>query len=130
MTRLRDGRQTLLFSATLPASLADVAGAGLSSPTLVRLDAERKLSPDLGLAFFTGVCWYVEALGQWGLGLGWRAYTVFVSLSFDCWRLRKKIGLGLGASGRTKVVGDDACPSGSKRTQHHQDGGVVGVHLA
>ena len=83
MTRCGDGRQTLLFSATLPASLADFAGAGLSSPTLVRLDAERKLSPDLGLAFFTGVCWYVEALGQWGLGLGWRAYTAFVSVSFD-----------------------------------------------
>jgi hypothetical protein len=43
-----------MFSATLPRSLADFAAAGLSNPQLVRLDAERKLSPDLGLAFFTG----------------------------------------------------------------------------
>jgi hypothetical protein len=43
-----------MFSATLPRSLADFAAAGLSSPQLVRLDADRKLSPDLGLAFFTG----------------------------------------------------------------------------
>lgn len=66
--QLREGRQSLMFSATLPRSLADFAAAGLSSPQLVRLDAERKLSPDLGLAFFTGrgmllvlcrtlVCW-------------------------------------------------------------------------
>jgi ATP-dependent RNA helicase DDX54/DBP10 len=53
--RLRESRQTLMFSATLPRSLADFAAAGLSSPQLVRLDADRKLSPDLGLAFFTGV---------------------------------------------------------------------------
>jgi hypothetical protein len=52
--RLRESRQTLMFSATLPRSLADFAAAGLSSPQLVRLDADRKLSPDLGLAFFTG----------------------------------------------------------------------------
>lgn len=52
--RLREARQTLMFSATLPRSLADFAAAGLSSPQLVRLDADRKLSPDLALAFFTG----------------------------------------------------------------------------
>jgi len=52
--QLREGRQSLMFSATLPRSLADFVGAGLSNPQLVRLDAERKLSPDLGLAFFTG----------------------------------------------------------------------------
>ncbi|KAF6264094.1 P-loop containing nucleoside triphosphate hydrolase protein [Scenedesmus sp. NREL 46B-D3] len=51
--RLRESRQTLMFSATLPRSLADFAAAGLSSPQLVRLDADRKLSPELGLAFFT-----------------------------------------------------------------------------
>jgi ATP-dependent RNA helicase DDX54/DBP10 len=63
--RLRESRQTLMFSATLPRSLADFAAAGLSSPQLVRLDADRKLSPDLGLAFFTGE----GVLGQcWGCG--------------------------------------------------------------
>lgn len=48
-----EGRQTLLFSATLPRSLADFASAGLSAPVLVRLDAERRISPDLRLAFLT-----------------------------------------------------------------------------
>eukprot|EP00878_Enallax_costatus_P034375 GHUV01038108.1.p1 GENE.GHUV01038108.1~~GHUV01038108.1.p1 ORF type:complete len:148 (+),score=33.46 GHUV01038108.1:113-556(+) len=52
--QLRESRQTLMFSATLPRSLADFAAAGLNNPQLVRLDADRKLSPDLGLAFFTG----------------------------------------------------------------------------
>ena len=54
VSRLREGRQALLFSATLPRSLADFASAGLARPQLVRLDAERRLSPDLGLAFYTG----------------------------------------------------------------------------
>ncbi|KIZ06170.1 hypothetical protein MNEG_1790 [Monoraphidium neglectum] len=53
LSKLRDGRQALLFSATLPRSLADFASAGLAQPQLVRLDVERRLSPDLGLAFFT-----------------------------------------------------------------------------
>jgi ATP-dependent RNA helicase DDX54/DBP10 len=57
--QLREGRQSLMFSATLPRSLADFAAAGLSNPQLVRLDAERKLSPDLGLAFFTGKAGHV-----------------------------------------------------------------------
>jgi ATP-dependent RNA helicase DDX54/DBP10 len=48
-----ESRQTLLFSATLPAALAEFARAGLRDPELVRLDVESKLSPDLGLAFFT-----------------------------------------------------------------------------
>ncbi|KAL1960534.1 hypothetical protein VTO42DRAFT_7113 [Malbranchea cinnamomea] len=46
-------RQTLLFSATLPKSLVEFARAGLQEPTLVRLDAESKISPDLQSAFFT-----------------------------------------------------------------------------
>ncbi|KAI1503862.1 P-loop containing nucleoside triphosphate hydrolase protein [Biscogniauxia marginata] len=46
-------RQTLLFSATLPASLVEFARAGLQDPTLVRLDAESKISPDLQSAFFS-----------------------------------------------------------------------------
>jgi ATP-dependent RNA helicase DDX54/DBP10 len=46
-------RQTLLFSATLPKSLVEFAKAGLQDPTLIRLDAESKVSPDLQSAFFT-----------------------------------------------------------------------------
>lgn len=46
-------RQTLLFSATLPKSLVEFARAGLQEPTLIRLDAESKMSPDLQSAFFT-----------------------------------------------------------------------------
>ncbi len=49
-------RQTALFSATMPASLAEFATAGLNAPQLVRLDAETKISPELGLAFFTCRC--------------------------------------------------------------------------
>ncbi|KUI56896.1 ATP-dependent RNA helicase DBP10 [Cytospora mali] len=45
-------RQTLLFSATLPASLVEFARAGLQDPSLVRLDAETKVSPKLESAFF------------------------------------------------------------------------------
>lgn len=51
-----ESRQTLLFSATMPAALAEFARAGLREPELVRLDAESKISPDLGLAFFTVRC--------------------------------------------------------------------------
>ena len=50
---LSTARQTLLFSATLPKSLVEFARAGLQEPTLVRLDAESKISPDLQNAFFT-----------------------------------------------------------------------------
>ncbi|TVY75629.1 ATP-dependent RNA helicase dbp10 [Lachnellula suecica] len=46
-------RQTLLFSATLPKSLIEFARAGLQEPSLVRLDAESKVSPDLQSAFFS-----------------------------------------------------------------------------
>ncbi|KDD73137.1 DEAD/DEAH box helicase, partial [Helicosporidium sp. ATCC 50920] len=53
LSRLAGSRQTLLFSATMPAALAAFASAGLKAPELVRLDAESRLSPDLGLAFFT-----------------------------------------------------------------------------
>lgn len=49
---LPPSRQTLLFSATLPASLVEFARAGLQDPSLVRLDAETKVSPDLQSAFF------------------------------------------------------------------------------
>ncbi|KAL7627480.1 ATP-dependent RNA helicase dbp10 [Parahypoxylon ruwenzoriense] len=50
---LPTSRQTLLFSATLPASLVEFARAGLQDPSLVRLDAETKISPDLQSAFFS-----------------------------------------------------------------------------
>ncbi|EFY98282.1 DEAD-like helicases superfamily protein [Metarhizium robertsii] len=50
---LPPSRQTLLFSATLPASLVEFARAGLQDPSLVRLDAETKVSPDLESAFFS-----------------------------------------------------------------------------
>lgn len=50
---LPQSRQTLLFSATLPKSLVEFARAGLQEPTLIRLDAESKMSPDLESAFFT-----------------------------------------------------------------------------
>lgn len=57
-SKLKEGgggsRQTLLFSATMPRSLAEFAGAGLcGAPQLVRLDADARLSPDLALAFFS-----------------------------------------------------------------------------
>ncbi|KAI9787175.1 MAG: ATP-dependent RNA helicase dbp10 [Geoglossum umbratile] len=49
---LPPSRQTLLFSATLPKSLVEFARAGLQEPSLVRLDSESKISPDLESAFF------------------------------------------------------------------------------
>lgn len=52
-SQLNENRQTLLFSATLPSSLADFAKAGLRDPQLVRLDLDTKISPDLTLTFFT-----------------------------------------------------------------------------
>ncbi|KAG9286488.1 hypothetical protein G9A89_014654 [Geosiphon pyriformis] len=51
--RLPASRQTLLFSATLPKTLADFAKAGLQDPTLIRLDVDSKISQDLEMAFFT-----------------------------------------------------------------------------
>lgn len=53
LQRLPAGRQTLLFSATLPKSLVEFAKAGLQEPKLVRLDSESKISPDLKMAFFS-----------------------------------------------------------------------------
>jgi len=50
---LPQSRQTLLFSATLPKSLVEFARAGLQEPSLIRLDAESKISPDLQSAFFS-----------------------------------------------------------------------------
>ncbi|TYJ55357.1 ATP-dependent RNA helicase DBP10 [Cryptococcus floricola] len=50
--RLPSTRQNLLFSATLPTSVAEFAKAGLVNPLLVRLDSEQKISEDLSLKFF------------------------------------------------------------------------------
>lgn len=47
LSRLPQNRQTLLFSATLPKILVDFAKAGLQEPTLIRLDADTKISKDL-----------------------------------------------------------------------------------
>ncbi|SCU94051.1 LAME_0F05908g1_1 [Lachancea meyersii CBS 8951] len=46
-------RQTLLFSATLPASLVSFAKAGLTNPVLVRLDAETKVSENLEMLYLS-----------------------------------------------------------------------------
>ena len=50
------GLQTLLFSATMPSALHEFAKAGLRDPEMVRLDVESRISPDLGLAFFSVRC--------------------------------------------------------------------------
>ncbi|XP_015119993.1 ATP-dependent RNA helicase DDX54 isoform X2 [Diachasma alloeum] len=51
--RLPENRQTLLFSATLPKVLVEFSKAGLSDPTLIRLDVESKLPDELTLSFIT-----------------------------------------------------------------------------
>lgn len=51
LKRLPEGRQTVLFSATLPKMLAEFAKAGLSDPVLIRLDVETKLPETLDLKF-------------------------------------------------------------------------------
>ena len=51
--KLPQSRQTLLFSATLPASLVEFAKAGLQDPLLIRLDLDSRISEDLETAFFT-----------------------------------------------------------------------------
>jgi len=50
--RLPESRQTVLFSATLPKMLVDFAKAGLSDPTLIRLNVESKVPETLKMAFF------------------------------------------------------------------------------
>ena len=50
--RLPPTRQSLLFSATLPTTVAEFAKASLNNPSLVRLDADSNLSPDLKLSFY------------------------------------------------------------------------------
>lgn len=50
--RLPVNRHNLLFSATLPTSLAEFAKAGLNNPEFVRLDSDTRINPDLDLGFF------------------------------------------------------------------------------
>lgn len=54
LSRLPPTRQTLLFSATLPKMLVDFAKAGLQEPTLIRLDADTKISRDLEVCMTHG----------------------------------------------------------------------------
>ncbi len=53
LKKVSEDRQTLLFSATLPAALAQFARAGLRDPELVRLDVDSKISENLRMAFLT-----------------------------------------------------------------------------
>eukprot|EP00299_Pterocystis_sp_00344_P012059 c5738_g1_i1.p1 GENE.c5738_g1_i1~~c5738_g1_i1.p1 ORF type:complete len:374 (+),score=112.79 c5738_g1_i1:2-1123(+) len=53
MQHVAPGRQTLLFSATLPEQLAQFTRAGLKDPELVRLDADIKIPPDLQIQFLS-----------------------------------------------------------------------------
>ena len=53
LQRVPETRQTLLFSATLPKTLVSFAQAGLSDPTLIRLDVDTKLSAQLKVFSFT-----------------------------------------------------------------------------
>jgi ATP-dependent RNA helicase DDX54/DBP10 len=46
------GRQSLLFSATIPNNVADFASSGITDYKLIKLDEESKLSDDLLLRFF------------------------------------------------------------------------------
>uniref|UniRef100_A0A6B2KYI9 RNA helicase n=1 Tax=Arcella intermedia TaxID=1963864 RepID=A0A6B2KYI9_9EUKA len=53
LNKCSPSRQTLIFSATLPAMLASFVRAGLNQPSIVRLDTEAKLSENLQLEFFS-----------------------------------------------------------------------------
>lgn len=64
------GRQTLLFSATMPKALAQFARAGLKTPELVRLDTDTKISPELCTAFFTVRYCFCCSGDAWGAEQG------------------------------------------------------------
>lgn len=51
LSRLPEARQMVLFSATLPKQMVEFAKAGLSDPTLIRLDVESKIPEALDLKF-------------------------------------------------------------------------------
>ena len=46
-------RQTMLFSATLPASVVQFARAGMTAPQIIRLDTDVKVSEQLKMSFVT-----------------------------------------------------------------------------
>ena len=52
LATMPSGRQTALFSATMPGLLADFTRAQLHEPQLIRLDTESKLSEHLTIEFF------------------------------------------------------------------------------
>ncbi|XP_055338199.1 ATP-dependent RNA helicase DDX54-like [Paramacrobiotus metropolitanus] len=68
VNRMPAARQTLMFSATLPKSVVEFAKAGLSDPSLVRLDVDNKLSEGLKLSFLSCrdvdkpavLCWLLQ----------------------------------------------------------------------
>ncbi|XP_006874085.1 PREDICTED: ATP-dependent RNA helicase DDX54 isoform X1 [Chrysochloris asiatica] len=51
ISRLPGGHQTVLFSATLPKLLVEFARAGLTEPSLIRLDVDAKLNEQLKTTF-------------------------------------------------------------------------------
>uniref|UniRef100_A0AAG5DAB3 RNA helicase n=1 Tax=Anopheles atroparvus TaxID=41427 RepID=A0AAG5DAB3_ANOAO len=51
LKRLPEGRQMVLFSATLPKLMVDFATAGLCQPVLIRLDVESKIPDTLELKY-------------------------------------------------------------------------------
>lgn len=53
MARCPASKQTALFSATIPSALAEFARVGLNDVTVVKLDNESKLSPDLKTVFLS-----------------------------------------------------------------------------
>jgi hypothetical protein len=63
-------RQTLLFSATMPAALVQFTRAGLKSPEMIRLDVDTKISENLKVntvdqSNVVGVCDYGSAPCSW-----------------------------------------------------------------
>jgi ATP-dependent RNA helicase DDX54/DBP10 len=88
-------RQTLLFSATLPKALTEFAKAGLQEPTLVRLDADTKISQDLQSAFFS-----VSTSEKEG---------ALIHL------LKDVIKVPMGETGKTTIHEGDREPKGKKR---------------
>jgi len=88
-------RQTLLFSATLPKALTEFAKAGLQEPTLVRLDADTKISQDLQSAFFS-----VSTSEKEG---------ALIHL------LKDVIKVPMGETGKTTIHEGDSEPKGKKR---------------
>ena len=49
---MKESKQVMLFSATLPAQILEFAKAGLRDPELIRLDVERRLPENLEMTFF------------------------------------------------------------------------------